>query len=30
MFMLINNRPYISCLNGVEMWVLEEEKVSFL
>ena len=31
MFMLINKRPYISCLKGVdEMWVLEEEKSSFL
>ena len=26
MLMLINKRPYISCLNGNEMWVLEEEK----
>ena len=29
MFMLINKRPYISCLNGNEMWVLEEKKVHF-
>ena len=26
-FMLINKRPYISCLNRVEMWVLEEKKI---
>ena len=26
MFMLINKRPYISRLNGNEMWVLEEKK----
>ena len=26
MFMLVNKRPYISCANGAEMWVLEEEK----
>ena len=30
MFMLINKRPYISCLNGVEMWVLEEKKFIFV
>ena len=30
MFMLINKKPYISCLNGVEMWVLEEKKVNWV
>ena len=29
MFMLVNKRPYISCANGVEMWVLEEKNVHF-
>ena len=27
MFMLVNKRPYISCANAVEIWVLEEKKV---
>ena len=26
MFMLVSERRYISCADGVEMWVLEEEK----
>ena len=26
MFMLVNKRPYISCANDVEMWVLEGVK----
>ena len=26
MFMLINKRPYISCLNDVEIWDLEAKK----
>ena len=30
MFMLVNKRPYISCANDVEMWVLEGKKSSFL
>ena len=30
MFMLVNKRPYISCENGVEMWVLEEKKFIFV
>ena len=31
MFMLINKRPrYISCVNGVEMWVLQEKKFIFV
>ena len=30
MFMLINKRPYISCLNDTEMWVLEEKKFIFV
>ena len=29
MFMLVNKRPYISCANDNEMWVLEEKKVHF-
>ena len=29
MFMLVNERPYISCANGVEMWVWEGKKVNF-
>ena len=29
MFMLVNRRPYISCVNGVEMWALEEKNVQF-
>ena len=27
MFMLVNKRPYISCANEVEMWVLKEKRV---
>ena len=30
MFVLINKRPYISCLNGNEMGVLEEKKFIFV
>ena len=30
MFMLVNKRPYMSCANGVEMWVLEENKIIFV
>ena len=26
MFMLVNKRSYISCANGVEIWVLAEKK----
>ena len=26
MLMLVNKRPYVSCANDVEMWVLEEKK----
>ena len=26
MFMLVNKRPYVSCANDVEMWVLEVKK----
>ena len=25
MFMFVNKRPYISCANDIEMWVLEGE-----
>ena len=25
--MLVNKRPYISCANEVEMWVLKEKKM---
>ena len=28
--MLVNGWPYISCANGVEMWVLEEKKFIFV
>ena len=27
MFMLVNKRPYISCANDVEMWLLEGKKL---
>ena len=30
MSMLVNKRPYIFCVNGVEIWVLEGKKSSFL
>ena len=30
MFRLVNNRPYISCANDVEMCVLEEKKFIFV
>ena len=30
MFMLVNKIPYISCVNDIEMWVLEEKQSSFL
>ena len=29
MSMLVNKRPYIFCVNGVETWVLEGKKVHF-
>ena len=30
MFMLVNKKPYISCANDVEIWVLEKKESSFL
>ena len=30
MFMLVNNWPYISCANYVEMWVLDEKTFIFV
>ena len=30
MFMLVNKRPYISCANDNEMWVLGKKKSLFL
>ena len=26
----VNKRPYITCVNDVEMWVLEEKKFIFV
>ena len=30
MFILVNQRPYISCANGVEMWVLGKKTFIFV